>query len=321
MSSLGYFFLFLIIVSAVILFWLLLTSAGAHVVKVPQEKRLVIYRLGRFNRLAGPGLQALTRLDTVEREINVRSELAKYKTDAWYFMNGVPFNYTISFWSSNNLEQASGGNRKRLERFVQYSDADRRKHLISKLHEAIYYSLPTVQQKYAAPADAEVGEKLLPILPGMAGCNELIDLVRQELRANLPGIGVVLDDEHPVIVTAVHVTPEVLASFGRNRSLKMLREQLPDASADQLLQAFSAIEGLDIHTVRLLIDGSANVRDIKFDGEKIDGFKVTPGPAPAPKEQSADQRGMKELSPTTPEEAVTDEELTRSDLSVLKRLA
>ena len=321
MPLLGNFFLFLIIVAGLILAWLLFTSAGTRVVTVPQEKRLVIYRLGRFHRLAGPGLEIISRLDSIEREINIRSELANYRTDAWYFMNGLDFNYTISLWSSNDLEQASGGNRKRLERFVQYSDAERRRHLISKLHEAIYYSLPSVQTKYPTASEATVEEKLLPILPGMPGCNELIDLVRKELRANLPGIGIILDEEHRVVVTAVHVMPEVLASLSRGRSLQILREQLPDASSDVLLEAFSAIEGLDIRTMRLRIDGSTNVRELEFDGEKIEHIKVSPVPTAEVKEQAVVRNRSNDRQPAQAPEGEGEETLTKSDLSILKQLA
>ncbi|MCB0125476.1 MAG: hypothetical protein KDE58_24650, partial [Caldilineaceae bacterium] len=68
-----YFLLFLII--ALVAGGLYLIFKGPLGMKfhvVPEEKRLVIYRLGKFQRIAGPGPVITWRFDTIERELNVR---------------------------------------------------------------------------------------------------------------------------------------------------------------------------------------------------------------------------------------------------------
>ena len=49
---------------------------------VPQEERLVIYRMGHFDRIAGPGLVFLLhRIDTVQRSFMVREQPLLYRVD------------------------------------------------------------------------------------------------------------------------------------------------------------------------------------------------------------------------------------------------
>ncbi|MFO7635614.1 MAG: hypothetical protein R6W76_23910 [Caldilinea sp.] len=295
-----------------------MSAAGSRFMIVPQEERVVLYRLGRFSRLAGPGLVTLDRLDTEERRINVRSDVEDYRTNTYYFINGVPFNYTISFWSRNDLLEAAGVDLERLAELAQYTDDERQRHLLKKLHEAMYACTQRIQKKCTVAEDSSIAGKLLPILPGMPGCDDLRELVTAHLRQNLPTIGVILDTRHPVMVANVHVTPEVLDSFTRGRSLTMLREQLHDVSPDLLVQAFSAIEGLDMHTVRLYMEGNAAVRDVRLDGDSITGYKVIPQPPVEQLQRSemADSPLRKVAMPADSEE----ERLSKADLGVLKRL-
>lgn len=286
------------------------------VIEVPQEERVVLYRFGLFSRLAGPGLVTLAGYEREKQRINFRSEFGEYRTNTYYFINGIPFNYTISFWRRYDLLTAANGDKTRLVELVQYTDAERRRLLVTKLHEALYASVQVIQQKYPAPDKASIAEKLLPILPGMPGCDELLALVKAELQRTLPTVGVIMDTLHPLSITNVHVTPEVIDSFGRGRSLAMLREQLPDVSPEVLLQAFSAIEGLDMHTVRLYMNGGV-VREVKVDGENIEGYKVAPDPDESAARREQPTRPERIPPPMAPDE---DERLSKADLSVLKRL-
>lgn len=303
---------------AILLVWvviMLVRTRVVTVIEVPQEERVVLYRFGQFSRLAGPGLVTLALYEREKRRINFRSEYGEYRTNTFYFINGVPFNYTISFWRRYDLAAAAKGDKARLAELVQYSDDERRRHLVTKLHEALYASVQTIQQKYPVPDEASVAAKLLPILPGMPGCGELLALVKAELLRTLPSVGVIMDTQHPLSITNVHVTPEVIDSFGRGRSLAMLREQFPDLPPDLLLQAFSAIQGLDIHTERLYMNGG-EVREVKIDGGRIEGYKVAPDTPPRHEERRSTEPAPPKPFPEMDEE----ERLSKADLRVLKRL-
>lgn len=296
--------------------YLLVQTRALNVIEVPQEERVVLYRFGEFSRLAGPGIVTLAGYEREKQRINVRSEYGEYRTNGYYFINGVPFNYSISFWRRYDLHTAANGDTARLAELVQYTDDERRQHLVTKLHEAMYACVQIVQKQHTVPDKAPIAAKLLPILPGMPGCDELLALVKTELMRTLPTVGVIMDTLHPLAITNVHVTPEVIDSFGRGRSLAMLREQLPDVSPDLLLQAFTAIQGLDMHTVRLYMNGGA-VREVKMEGENIEGYKVRTDVAEQTVRSEVTSSPLRTPPPVTIDE---EERLSKADLSVLKRL-
>lgn len=303
-------------ISLLWMIYMLVRTRAVNVIEVPQEERVVLYRFGQFSRVAGPGLVQLLGYEREKQRINFRSEFGEYRTNTYYFINGIPFNYTVSFWRRYDLVTAANGNTARLAELVQYTDDERRQHLVTKLHEAMFACVQVIQKKYAAPDTAPVAAKLLPILPGMPGCNELLALVKAELQRTLSTVGVIMDTLHPLAITNVHVTPEVIDSFGRGRSLAMLREQLPDVSPEVLLQAFSAIEGLDMHTVRLYMNNGA-VREIKMEGENVEGYKVMPNAVEQAERRDLTASPLRTLPPVVNED---NERLSKADLSVLKRL-
>jgi hypothetical protein len=85
------------------------------------------------------------------QRINVRSEFGEYRTNGYYFINGVPFNYTVSFWRRYDLHAAASGDTARLAELVQYTDDERRQHLVTKLHEAMFACVQVIQKKYPCP--------------------------------------------------------------------------------------------------------------------------------------------------------------------------
>jgi hypothetical protein len=97
----------MIVVAALMGVYLLILMIGFKFLVIPQEERAVIYRFGRFQRLVGPGIVMLTRLEREVQRINVRSEFGEYRTNTYYFINGVPFNYTVSFWRRYDLVAAA----------------------------------------------------------------------------------------------------------------------------------------------------------------------------------------------------------------------
>jgi len=78
------------IVGAVVLVVLVAIAVRSMVQVVPHGERLVIYRLGRFHRVVGPGLVlVLPRLDRVVRSIRVRDQPLEISVDG-LFAYGVP---------------------------------------------------------------------------------------------------------------------------------------------------------------------------------------------------------------------------------------
>lgn len=291
-------------------FWL-------KVMIVKQEKRLVIYRLGVFRDVAGPGIVLLNRhLDTIEREINVRSEQKTYSVGT-YFMHGIPFGYVLTFWRRVDLKETAGADRDLLARIAQYTDAEREEQIHEKLHEAFLKFVPIIEKAHEPklPKKPSSFDNLLPILPGIPACDQLFSLVLTQLQQTLPTIGVFPDMKQSTVlaIKSINVPPEMMRGFSQGRSLTLIREQFPELSKDFLLHAFSMINGLDPHMTRLYLEGNgaAGVATVRIGEEgEVKDVKVVPG---GPQAQAA--------APAQPQRArpgLSDDDLTEADWQVLK---
>ena len=293
-----------------IVWFLRATGADARIVK--QEKRLVIYRLGEFHDVAGPGLVFLNRhADTVEREITVRSEQKTY-TVGTYFSHGTPFGYVLSLWRRVDLKEAAGNDRETLMSLAMYTDDEREAQIREKLHEAFMKCVPIIDRAHKLTGDS-VGEKLYPVLPGVPECDHLMAMVLAELQRTLPTIGVFPDMKQSSVLTikSLNVSPEIMAGFSDTRSMSFLRQQFPGMSDDMLLHFFSLQKGFNPHMTRLYIEGgAAAVSTVRFDEDgEMQDVRVAPAGA---------QAAAAPAKPQPVSSPLSDDDLTEADWKVLK---
>lgn len=245
----------------------LLTQSKIRI--VPEEERLVVYRLGRFHKIAGPGPVILQRnLDEVKRTFSVRDEPRNVRING-LFINGVPFGYTLNFWYRFDLKAAAGEDRVRLVNLAQFSDDERKQQVATKVREALVTSAARLERNYQ-PAGNHFFYKLLPIIPGLPEFEALFAEVRQHLRTTLPLVGAILNEAHPITVTNIHLGNDIVNSFSRGRIATLLKETFPDLSPDLLLQAVSSIEGIDMPQQRVIFEGGNNANaamDFRIDEE------------------------------------------------------
>lgn len=313
----------LFIIALIIVGIYFLTQSKMQVVQ--EEERLVVYRLGRFHRVAGPGVVVLQRLlDEVKRTFNVRDEPHNVRVNG-LFMNGVPFGYTLNFWYRFDLQAAADGNHERLAKLVQFSDEEREKQVATKVREALVAAGPVIEQKFK-PTGADFVSKLLPIIPGLPSFDAFMVEVRKHLRESLPLVGAILNEEQPLVVTNIHLGSDIIGSFSRGRVATMLRETFPNLPPALLLQAVSSIEGIDMPQQRVVFEGvdQSNTR-LDFrpeEGEASARVRVQPtGPTASNAAQPA-------INPTSAAPVVQSstsvtpnkEQLTKDDLSILKRV-
>lgn len=279
---------------------------------VKQEKRLVVYRLGVFYKLAGPGPVVLNRhTDTVEREITVRSDQKEYMVGP-YFMHGVPFSYLLLFWRRVDLVAAAGDDREKLAALAQYDDEQRELQIRNKLHEAFLKWVPQIEKAHKLKSDS-IAEKLAPIFPGEPECEKLFQCVLQELQKTLPTIGVFPDRRQTSVLTikSLSVPPEVSAGFSDARSLALLREQFPELSEDMLLHAHALNKGVHPHMTRLYVEGEGGaVSSVRLNDEgEIKAARVTPTP---PEDRPS-------APPRREEEPIlSDDDLNEAEWKILK---
>lgn len=279
---------------------------------VKQEKRLVIYRLGVFYKLAGPGLVVLNcYTDTIEREITVRSDQKEYVVGP-YFMHGVPFSYLLLFWRRVDLAAAAGDDREKLAALAQYDDEIREQQIRNKLHEAFLKWVPQIEKMHKLKSDS-FAEKLAPIFPGEPECERLFECVVQELQKTLPAIGVFPDSQHTAVLTikGLSVPPEVSAGFSDKRSVALLREQFPNLSEEMLLHAHALNKGVHPHMTRLYMEGDGSAApSVRLDDRgDIKDQRVKP----LPREDQPSAPPRREKEPT-----LSDEDLNEAEWRILK---
>ncbi len=312
-----YFLLFLII--ALVAGGLYLIFKGPLGMKfhvVPEEKRLVIYRLGKFQRIAGPGPVITWRFDTIERELNVRDAPHDLRVDNLY-MKGIPFGYTLNIWLHPDPVAAAAGSRERLRDFALFTDREREQQIAVKLREAIVKVVVEIEQTYKLRDSALTFEKLLPIFPGLPLCEQLLATLKTELQRSLPSIGVQLNEQQPITITALHLNTSILNGFKQGHIATLLREQYPDLSSERILRSVSTIDGIDLQEQRVVLGGDGEMKaamDFRQGKEGVESrLKTYLSPyAGAPAKQKA--------SAAAPFSPPAEETLTHDDLQILKEI-
>ncbi len=313
----------LVVVLAIVLFaWLAL---GLRVQVVPEEQRLVIYRLGAFSRVAGPGPVFITRMNTVERTLHVRDQPHTVRVDN-LFIKGVPFGYTLNFWYGIDLAKAANGNREQLARLAQFSNEEIDRQVADQVRNALVNSLARIEQGYQ-PAGKEFFYNLLPIIPGLPEASKLLTYLRDELTETLPAVGVMFNPNHPIIVKGLHIGADIAGSFSRGRVGQMLKEQFPNLSEDLLLQAMTSIEGIDLAHQRITLKSEGDAQAVvDFRQDDQEGMqprvKVYPHARSERPAQAQPAEDTAKRAPATAEPSATAAEppLTKDDLTVLKRV-
>lgn len=281
---------------------------------VPQEERLVIYRLGHFNRIAGPGPVAIIgRLETIERTLRVLDQPANY-TVQHLFMHGVPFGYTLNFWRGFDLKSATNNDREAMAKLAIFDDKAREQMIQTKVREAMVYSATAVEQGHQLTPSASIFERMMPILPGLPECEKLLKGVQEKLAQTLPSIGVVLNRTQPITITQLHLGQDLIEGFGFNRMTQLLRQQYPDLPEATMVQVISSIKGanpLSIASVSMADSKSQQVRpEVRIGAEGMSTrMRITPQP-----EEAQPQPTLV----TPPHSDQDDEHLSPNDLSVTK---
>ncbi|MBK6430046.1 SPFH domain-containing protein [Candidatus Amarolinea dominans] len=220
---------------------------------VPQEKRLVIYRAGHYHGIAGPGPVILwRRIDTEERTINVREQPTTYTVDN-LFIYGVPIALTFSIWSAFDPVQAAGDDHAGQMRLVVFSEYERQSQVILALRNILVQELGAIEQTYPLPAQATMGDRILPIIPGLPVCNRMLENLRNRLQADMRTIGFVLNPTRPILITGIKPPESVMKGFDRERVMSFLRPQFPNLPDDVLAQLYTSIEKLDLPTLQRFV--------------------------------------------------------------------
>ncbi|MEZ4659786.1 MAG: hypothetical protein R2911_19695 [Caldilineaceae bacterium] len=286
----------IVVIAAGVLF--IIWALQIRIITVPQEERLIIYRWGRFQRVAGPGpvwvIQAF-EYEQIMRTINVRDQDRNFVVGGLFSFD-IPFGFILNLWYRYDPLAAAQGDADLLLELAQHSD-DRYAQIAVKLREALVRAIMVVQKETklvweerqqkmeqeltvtphegaTSPQDVasemSILEKLMMVVPGMPSCERILDLAEAELAHVLPSIGVILNRHHRITVTKLDIADDLIGAFSRDRIAKLLRGTYQSFSDAELARGVARIEGL---VESVAIEGE-HTTDVQTEWrESADGLK------------------------------------------------
>lgn len=287
---------------------------------IPEQERVVIFHLGRFRRIGGPGLLLLlTRMETVEDRYNTAHQPRNF----WVpnvLIHGIEATLSVNLWMRTDLVAAAAGDRSRLAEIALIKEGARSAQVAVEIKRALNEGLAALTAPDRLPETPTLLDKLAVLLPGSRPCEELLAYLSRELTARLRAFGIILDPQKRISIVQVQLPEDVVQVLSRSRLLDSLNQQLPDLPPNMRAQVAASIEGVQaLHIQELVVksqDGAPNVvreRVPLKDGTLID---LVTDPSAPPKDSPA-------LHPSaaSPEPAVSTQQLSKQDLQVLKRVS
>jgi hypothetical protein len=288
---------------------------------VDEGYKAVIYQFGRFHRIDGPGRVVLNkRVDKIQHKIDIRNLPRNHIVEALSY--GVPFCYEVNFWRYVDLVTAAGASRERLVALAVVSDGERNEQINITLRDTLVQTIASMERDYPLPQGAELFQKILPILPGIPQCEEMLARWKLNLRRNLPKIGVYLDPDYPLVVKRVFLGEDITAPLALGRSNELLRKALPGIPEELLLQSLTTIAGYNPpqQISKFQLDSNQAARmELRpgQDGEVSTRIKIDAAPP------SANQASMDAAPRQSTQDMASPRQgdmLTTADLAVLKRI-
>lgn len=322
------------IIGAVILIIIFINVFKAMTYVVPEENRLVVYRLGRFNRVIGPGMvQVIPWLERVVRTLEVRDHPLEV-TVKGIFAFGVPNDLTLNLWCSFDPVRAAGKDKHELTHLVHLSDSERRQQVEVKMREALVNQIAELQKQKPLPQGSTPLDAVIALAPGTERYNDLITGLKRELEKTLPTVGVILNTSQSINLTGRVIPDVIIEAIKRTQGRQIdsqwltkyanqLRQQFPEISSTVLDQMVASIDGVDVGNVqRLRLEQDDHTQaqvemEVPMDGSD------TPEVVAKPKIRLGDTENRRpaiaaKAIPELP--AGTSDHLTKSDLAVLKRV-
>jgi regulator of protease activity HflC (stomatin/prohibitin superfamily) len=321
-----------VIITLIVLF-IIYKIFRANTFVVPEGSRVVIYRMGRFDRVAGPGMiQIMRGVEQVERTIEVRDHPLEV-TAPGIFAFGVPNDLTLSLWCRFDPVAAAGRDKTRLATLVQLNESERRRQIEIKMREALINQVVDLQKRWPLPPNPTPIEGIVALAPGGERYQALLAGLKKELEMSLPSVGVILDTSQSVTVTNRGLPDNIIAALKRSQGREIdsqwlrkyaddLRQQFPETSSAVLDQVLSSIEGIEagnLQRFRLEQEGGGGETDIEM--ELPISSSSPPNLIAKPRMKLGDTKhpgpaGPHEIKAVMPAFAG----LTKNDLAILKRV-
>lgn len=298
---------------------------------VPEEERRVVYRLGRFHRITGPGLvMIIPGLEHVGRTFEVRTHPIEIAVSGLLAF-GVPNDLSLNLWCRFDPVQAAGGDHHKLAELAQMRDTERHHQVEVKMREALINQIARLEERQPLPQTAILIDKVMALAPGSSRYHKLIEGLKEELARTLPAVGFILDPNQSIVLTGRNLSEEIIEAIKRRREREIdsewltnyvdrLRQRFPDLSGAMLSQMLASIEGVDVGKIqRLFFEQDKDVAaDLEFEvAADSEGPDIVTKPKLRKRETTIQPQTVQPKTDHTPPPRTTSP-LTPDDLAVLK---
>lgn len=172
---------------------------------VPEDARFIIYRLGRFHRLAGPGpILFCGRLENIAQVLDVRNQPHEF-TLSHLRAFGLPFAYTMRIWYRVDPAEAAARDSNILRHVTLMRETDRYDELKAGLHELLMRGIDQLERRYAGTEAYSASRRLFILAPGQPGARALLDGLLPDLSDLLRAQGAILAPDKPVVLQQLHL--------------------------------------------------------------------------------------------------------------------
>ncbi len=220
---------------------------------VPEEERLVIYRFGKFSRIAGPGPVWIQRnVDQIERRLKVRNEPHFLKFNGLYAYD-IPLGYTLSVWYRLDPLAAANGNQQMLRQLAQFGSEECEENIRIRIHDLFIKHIAEFLERHSLPNKPTVLDKLIPFCPGQPACDEILAKIRRELPEVLRSFGAVWNPGQPIAIKDFHLSPSIIQLLERDRVMESFQQRMPNSDPDLLTQATVALEGVPTQSLSKIV--------------------------------------------------------------------
>jgi hypothetical protein len=226
----------------------LLAAAAAGLIlrpqsKVAQEQRLVIFRLGRFHRISGPGVVWL--LAGIEKIADWHNT-ANQPRNLWVsnlLIRGIDASLNVNLWVRTDLVEAAGNDKSKLAELATLHESAREGQVAVEVKRAMDDGLAAIEAAHPLGPNATLPEKIAVLLPTSALRDELLTSARDALAPRLREFGVILDPTKRISITQVLLPDDVVEALSHARLLDSLNQQRPDAPPGARTHAAASSEG------------------------------------------------------------------------------
>lgn len=222
---------------------LFLIIAQPRIRIVREDRRLVMFKRGRFSRVAGPGVVFYLRgHETIETEYDIKEQ--PYGIQVQAYVTNIPITYKLELWFCLDPELAANGDKYELRQSVLHTPEERLRHIEKRVQDMFNRFLMQDILEVKSASTSSLMMRLLPYVPGHPNMLRVLDKMQSALSAELKRYGAVLNRQEPIAIVGFIPAPIVVEIMNRGLVWNELRHQLPlDMSIDDWATAVRLMDG------------------------------------------------------------------------------